>query len=149
MSGFSPDQVAAMCRLVGIPQGSDPATIVAAVQEALDERLEPTDPTAPAVIVPSAYVARLRADAGLVDQVAREQKASACEALLAQHRGKFYPFQADTLRKAYEVEGHDAMEARLKAMPILDGMPTEELGHAGDDQVIPDDERILREMFGS
>lgn len=134
---FSDEQVTTMRQKLGIAENADEATILAALDEALEERTDPpaddTAPTIPAghVVIPAAKLADLEAGAALATTTAKGLHDKERKTFLDSVKNKYLP----TSRAGWEAE-YDRDEAGVRAhfdkAPVL--IPTDELGTGDDTQ---------------
>jgi ATP-dependent protease ClpP protease subunit len=127
---FSDEQLTTMRTKLGLAEDADEATILAALDEALDERSEPTsEATIPEghVVIPKAQLDDLTAGAQLAVKTAKALQDRECKALLDDNRAKFLP----TTRAAWEEEfARNPQAVRDHFAKAPDIIPTSELGHA-------------------
>jgi ATP-dependent protease ClpP protease subunit len=136
---FSDEQVTNMRQKLGIAEDADETTILAALDEALDERLEPaataTTPEVPEghVVVPKAQIGDLeqrlatltrQAEAGAA--AAEELRVQKRDAFLDANRGKFAPVNRDAWAKEFDRDPEGTRKHFEEAPEII---PTAEVGH--------------------
>lgn len=121
-----------MRQKLGIAEDADEATMLAALDEALEERSDPpvetTTPAVPAghVVIPAAKLADLEAGAALATSTAKSLRDKERDTFLDTVQGKYLP----TSREGWEAE-YDrdpaGVRAHFEKAPVL--IPTLELGH--------------------
>jgi ATP-dependent protease ClpP protease subunit len=134
---FSDEQITSLRQKLGVAEDADEATIMAALDEALDERAEPTATgsttaaAAGATVVDQAVLEQLRADAqagreARQQQLTAERDTAITAAITA---GKTPPARRDHWAKAWDADP-EGTRAVLDALePGL--VPVAELGHEG------------------
>lgn len=146
---FSDEQVTTMRQKLGIAEDADEATILAALDEALEERTDPpvaTSPTIPEghVVIPAAKLADLEAGAALATTTAKSLQDKERDTFLDGVRSKYLP----TSRAGWEAE-YDRDPAGVRAhfdtAPVL--IPTTELG-LGDQPEVTEADELYAMVFG-
>jgi hypothetical protein len=129
---FSDEQVTTMRQKLGVAENADEATILAALDEALEERVEP--PAAPTqtnipeghVVIPAAKLEDLEAGARAGTDAAKALRTQEREAFLDANRTKYAPHNRDAWAKEYDRDPEGTRKH-------FDGAPeivaTTELGH--------------------
>jgi ATP-dependent protease ClpP protease subunit len=147
---FSDEQVTTMRQRLGVAEDADEATILAALDEVLDEQTAPpANPKAQIpeghVVIPAAKLADLEAGAALGTQAAERLRTQERTAFLDSVRTKYAP----TNRAAWEQEydrDPEGTRAHFAQAPEL--VPVAELGHAGQPEASEDD-ALYAELFGT
>jgi len=148
---FSDEQVTNMRQKLGVPENADEATILAALDEALEERSEPTaatqTPEVPEghVVIPAAKLADLEAGAALATATAAKLANRERDTFLDSVRNKYLP----TSRSGWEAEydrDSEGVKAHFAKAPVL--IPTEEIGQGGEPEASADD-ALYAELFGA
>jgi ATP-dependent protease ClpP protease subunit len=142
---FSDEQVTTMRQKLGIAEDADEATILAALDEALEERTDPpAETTIPEghVVIPAAKLADLEAGAALATQTAKDLADKDRDAFLDTVRSKYLPTNRDAWAKEYDRDPKATRE-HFAAAPDL--VPVSELGHAqgGDAEALAADADYL------
>lgn len=145
---FSDEQVTTMRQKLGIAEDADEATILAALDEALEERVEPaaenTTPQVPEghVVIPAAKLADLEAGAQLATETANALRAKERDAFLDANRSKYLPANRAAWATEYDRDPV-ATQAHFASAPDL--IPVAELGHAqgGDAEALAADADYL------
>lgn len=144
---FSDEQITDMRRKLGVAEDADEATILAALDEALDERSDPS----PTDTVPDGHVvipeARLRdleegARAGMTAATALRDRER--EEFLDANRAKYAPANRDAWAKEYD---RDPEGTRKHFAAAADIVPLAELGGA-DVADTTEDDAIYASLFG-
>lgn len=151
---FSPEQLTALRNKLGVAENADEATILAAVDEALTERAEaPAAPQAAipegTVLVDSAQLAELRADATAGRQARTQQETERREGLVAAavREGRIPPARRDAWLAMLEADP-DSEQTLAALAPGL--VPLSELGHAGEpDTGVTEDDAVFAALFGT
>lgn len=142
-----------MRQKLGIAEDADDATVLAALDEALEERADETAATATAttsivpeghVVIPAAKLADLEAGAAQARATATALHEKERKAFLDSVATKFLP----TSRAGWEAEydrDESGVRAHFAAAPVL--IPTSEAGHAGEPEATSDDAAYLA-LFG-
>ena len=126
---FSDEQMTDLRRKLGVAEDADEATILAALDESLDERAE-TPPPANIpeghVVIPAAKLADLEAGAALATTTAKAMHEQERTAFLDSVRKKYLP----TSRAGWEAEyDRDPAGVRAHFEKAVDLIPTEEIGN--------------------
>lgn len=151
---FSDEQITTLRSKLGVAEDADEATILAALDEALDERAdEPAGGKAetPAVpegmtLIPTAKLADLEAGSKLAHETATTLRNKERDAFLDSVRGKFLPTSRAGWEKEYDRDP-EGTRAHFKAAPVL--IPEAELGHADEPTGTPAVEEAEIEAFAS
>jgi ATP-dependent protease ClpP protease subunit len=135
---FSDEQMKTMRAKLGVSEDADEATIVAALDEALEERAEPPTPKAPEASVPKGM--KLVSETVFEDVTAKAERgakaaedllAMQCKATLDKYKDRFPA--TDDARAKWEADYRRdpaGTEAYLSKAAVL--VPTGEIGHAED-----------------
>lgn len=118
-----------MRQKLGIAEDADEATTLAALDEALAERAEPTaESTVPEghVVIPAAKLADLEAGAALATQTAKSLADKERDAFLDSVKGKYLPTSREGWAAEYDRDPKGVRE-HFAAAPVI--IPTTELGH--------------------
>lgn len=130
---FSDEQLTTLRQKLGVAETADEATILAALDEALEERSETTAETTTVpsghVVIPAAQLETLRAGATAGAAAARTLHERDREAFLDANRAKYPSQLREAWAKQYDLDPKAAAEA-LAASPDL--IPVGEQGHAVD-----------------
>lgn len=144
---FSDEQLTTMRQKLGLAENADEATILAALDEALTERAEPTaaaGTTVPEghVVIPAAKLADLEAGARLATETANALRTSEREAFLDANRSKYLPANRAAWATEYDRDP-EATQAHFATAPDL--IPVAEIGHAngGDAEALAADADYL------
>jgi hypothetical protein len=144
---FSDEQLTTMRQKLGLPENADEATILAALDEALEERAESTaaaETTVPEghVVIPAAKLADLEAGAKLATETANALRAKDRDAFLDANRSKYLPANRAAWAAEYDRDP-EATKAHFASAPDL--IPVSELGHAqgGDAEALAADADYL------
>ena len=133
---------------LGVAEDADEATILAALDEALDERAEetPQEDAVPEghVAIPEARLRDLETSAKAGADVAEKFRVKEREAFLDANKNKFAPANRDAWAKEYDRDPKGTREHFEKA-PVI--VPTDELGEAmGADPT--SDDALYASVFG-
>lgn len=141
---FSDEQITTMRQKLGLPESADEATILAALDEALDERAEPTaagsttDVPEGMVLVESSVLTDLRegAQAGREarQQLATQERDRVIDAAIT--AGKTTPARREHWATAYDADPAGTRELLDSLEPGL-AVPTAEHGHADEPEHDP------------
>lgn len=142
---FNDEQMTDLRRKLGVAEDADEATILAALDESLDERAVPTvvDSTIPEghVVVPEARLKDLEAAAKIAVDTAADLHQKERAAFLDSQRGKYLPTSRAGWEKEYDRDPA-GVRAHFADAPVL--VPTAETGHdqgaEGTTPAIDDDE---------
>lgn len=148
---FSDEQITKMRRKLGVAEDADEATIVAALDEALDEQAEPTssDTGAPGipdghVVIPEARLRDLEEGAKAGTAAANALRVREREEFLTANRAKFAPANREAWAKEYD---RDPEGTRKHFENAADIVPLVELGGA-DVVDTTEDDAIYASLFG-
>lgn len=128
---FSDEQVTTMRQKLGVAEDADEATILAALDEALDERTEPaasTEVPEGHVVIPEARLKDLEAGAALAVSTAASLHNQERTRFLDENRGKYVPASRAAWEKEYDRDPV-ATRAHFAEAPVI--VPTDALGHDG------------------
>lgn len=149
---FSDEQVTTMRQKLGVAENADEATILAALDEALDERTDPpADPATPEipeghVVIPAAKLADLEAAATLATNTAKTLHDQERKTFLDGVRNKFLPANREAWEKEYDRDPVTC-RAHFEKAPVL--IPTSELGHDNPvDENESEDDAVYASLFG-
>lgn len=128
---FSDASVTDMRRKLGVAEDADEAIILAALDEALEERTEPVNTKVPEghVTVSKAEWDETRGDAQRGAAAAKKLHETEREAALDQHRDRYLPANRQAWRDEYDRNPKATVEA-LEKRPVV--IPLDELGHEVD-----------------
>lgn len=130
---FTDEQITNMRRQLGVAEDADEATILAALDEALDERSEPTGGNVPegAVVVSRAEFEELRGDAQRGAAAAQRLHEREREAALDTYRDRYLPANRQSWSDEFDRNPQATLEA-LSSRPVV--IPTDEIGTDSDAQ---------------
>lgn len=117
---------------LGVAEDADEATILAALDEALEERAEPTPEAGTEqvpeghVVIPAAKLADLEAGAALATQTAKSMHEKERKTFLDSVRNKFLPANRAAWEAEYDRDPAATREHFAKAPELI---PTSALGH--------------------
>lgn len=135
---FSDEQLTDMRRKLGIAEDADEATILAALDEALEERADnPANAKTSTGSVPEGHVVvskaewqEMRGNAERGAEAAKKLHDRDREATLDKYADRFIPANRDAWRGQYDLNPKATVEA-LEKLPVV--IPLDELGHSVDE----------------
>lgn len=147
---FSDEQIQTLRNKLGTAEDADEATILAALDEVLEEQTaEPTPQAAVPeghVVIPAAKLADLEGAAALATATAKTLHENERKSFLDSVKGKYLP----TSREGWEAEydrDPEGVKAHFKDAPVL--IPTSEIGHDNPvDENQAEDDAIYAAVFG-
>ncbi len=140
---FSDEQIQTLRNKLGVAEDADEATILAALDEALDEQTAETPqesaPQVPEghVVIPAAKLADLEAGAKLATTTAKTLAEKERDAFLDSVKGKYLPTSRDGWAKEYDRDPA-GVRKHFEDAPVL--IPTTEVGHAVTPQASTEDD---------
>jgi ATP-dependent protease ClpP protease subunit len=146
---FTDAQITAMRQKLGVAEDADETAIVAALDEALDERAEPTSTNVPEghVVVPEARLTDLEAAAQQGVSAAKTLHERDREAFLNANRTKFAPANREAWAKEYDRDPEGTRKHFESAAEII---PVAELGHDNPvDEANSEEDAVYTDLFGA
>ena len=145
---FTDEQITDMRRKLGVAEDADEATILAALDESLEERAESTvmNTTVPDghIVVPEARLKDLETSAQFGVEAARKLHEREREEFLNSNRTKFAPANRDAWAKEYD---RDPEGTRKHFESAADIIPVDSVGHSGQPDNTEDDD-VFAALFG-
>lgn len=146
---FSDAQIQTLRNKLGVAGDADEATILAALDEALDEQTEPPQAAAVPeghVVIPAAKLADLEAGAALATATAQSLHERERTTFLDSVRTKYLPTNRAAWEREYDRDPA-ACRAHFASAPVL--IPTSELGHDNPvDEAQSEDDAVYAAVFG-
>lgn len=135
---FTDEQITTMRQRLGVAEDADEATILAALDEALDEHAEPTSTNVPAghVVVPEARLKDLETAAQTGVSAAKRLHEREREEFLDSVRNKYAPTNRAAWAAEYDRDPEGTRKHFENAAVIV---PTDEVGHAEAGEASADD----------
>jgi ATP-dependent protease ClpP protease subunit len=139
---FSDEQVTTMRQKLGVAEDADEATILAALDEALDERSDPdastsTTPPEGMVQIPKAGWEQTQEQAKAGAKAAEQLRVNEREDFLKAHRDRYPPTNLKSWREQYDLDPAGTKEFLTKA-PVI--VPIDSVGYDTDNEPSDTDE---------
>lgn len=151
---FSDEQLTTMRQKLGLPENADEATILAALDEALEERAESTAPATAQVpegmvLVDSTILDELRTGAQQGIEARRQQQIEARDRAIddAIRTGRTTPARREHWARAYDADP-EGTRALLDSLEPGLAVPLNEIGHAVAPAESSEDDALYASLFG-